>query len=195
MDVMQTRTSHARPEIMPEYLAPNLRAVFCFTVLATPELELARICSLDSDDFWNLLFESGLTTERLTPEEDWRLLEFGFGAVNLLKRREPLPDANGWYEVYEVDELVAKIKRYRPAWLATVGKEAAGAYLRSRGKPGWVRYGLQAWKIDKTSVFVLPHTCAENLRNDYEGRPSRLSLFREFAQILQENATDLHIGR
>ena len=42
-----------------------------------------------SNRFWKLLFESGLTAERITFEDDDRLPEFGYGITNIVPRPTP----------------------------------------------------------------------------------------------------------
>ena len=40
-----------------------------------------------SNRFWKLLFESRLVPERITYEDDDRLLEWGYGVTNIVARR------------------------------------------------------------------------------------------------------------
>lgn len=39
-----------------------------------------------SNRFWKLLYESGLTPYQMSPQEDFKLLEFGYGSTNLVSR-------------------------------------------------------------------------------------------------------------
>jgi TDG/mug DNA glycosylase family protein len=39
-----------------------------------------------SNRFWRLLYESGLTPYRLSPDEDRKLLDFGYGSTNIADR-------------------------------------------------------------------------------------------------------------
>src|SRR5690349_2317495 len=42
-----------------------------------------------SNRFWSLLYDAGLVPERLRPEDDDRLPEWGFGITNLIPRCTP----------------------------------------------------------------------------------------------------------
>src|SRR5436305_9152628 len=75
-----------------------------------------------SNRFWKLLFESGLTPERLRAEEDARLTESGFGITNLVPRATPGIDTlrAGEY-IAGLERLRRKTRRWRPEIVAFVG--------------------------------------------------------------------------
>jgi TDG/mug DNA glycosylase family protein len=96
------------------------------------------------------LFEVGLTSRQLAPEEYQSITEFGLGLTDLAKHVSGA-DQILTREDFASDELREKMKIYRPTVLAFTSKRAAEEFL---GHP--VQYGLLNVKIDETSLFVLP---------------------------------------
>ncbi len=75
-----------------------------------------------SNNFWKLLFESGLVPRRVTHVDDDRLVEWGYGITNIVAR--PTPGVSD----LTLAELRAgraalerKVRRYRPEIVALVG--------------------------------------------------------------------------
>jgi TDG/mug DNA glycosylase family protein len=86
-----------------------------------------------SNRFWTLLFHSGLLPERIRPEDDGRLPEWGYGITNLIARPTPGIDA------LRPDEYAAglrvlrrKVRRLRPRIVAFVGVTLFRAVFESR---------------------------------------------------------------
>lgn len=71
---------------LPDIISENLKVLF---VGFNPGLESARAghhYANRSNRFWKLLYDSGLTPHRLKPEDDHKLLEFGYGSTNIVHR-------------------------------------------------------------------------------------------------------------
>lgn len=75
-----------------------------------------------SNRFWRLLFESKLTPELFTHQDDWRLPDWGLGLTNIIQR----PSAG--INVLKLRDyvagrkrLIATVKRYRPHVVALLG--------------------------------------------------------------------------
>jgi G:T/U-mismatch repair DNA glycosylase len=65
--------------ILPDYLTPGLRVVFCGTAVSTASAARGHYYAGPGNEFWPLLHEAGLTPVLLTPDEDARVLEFALG--------------------------------------------------------------------------------------------------------------------
>jgi TDG/mug DNA glycosylase family protein len=65
--------------VLPDYLAPGLRVVFCGTAAGLTSSRRQHYYSGPGNEFWPMLYESGLLSEPLTPEQDARILTFGSG--------------------------------------------------------------------------------------------------------------------
>jgi TDG/mug DNA glycosylase family protein len=71
---------------LPDIISNNLHILFVGYNPGTLSASTGHHYANRSNRFWRLLHESGLTTYRLDPEEDSRLLEFGYGSTNIVSR-------------------------------------------------------------------------------------------------------------
>lgn len=165
--------------ILPDYLAPGLRVVFCGTAVGEASAKRGHYYAGPGNGFWPLLYESGLLSEPLTPDEDARILEFGIGLTDLAKKIAASADA-GLAGHYDIEGFVARIERYAPAWLAFYGKTAAGVASRALGHGREVALGQQEWTIGSSHIFVVPSASGANRDpTRLEGRATRVDWFRE----------------
>jgi double-stranded uracil-DNA glycosylase len=119
-----------------------------------------------SNRFWKLLFESGLTAERITFEDDDRLPEFGYGITNIVPRPTPGIDTILPLE-YVAGRLALrrKILRFKPSIVAMVGVTVYRAMFPERKGP--LTLGPQPERIGETEVFVLPNPSGRNANFTY----------------------------
>lgn len=78
--------SQYREKALPDIVSDRLKILF---VGFNPGVKSAREghhYAGASNRFWKLLHESGLTPYRLSPGEDRKLLEFGYGSTNIAER-------------------------------------------------------------------------------------------------------------
>lgn len=169
--------------VLPDYLAPGLRVVFCGTAVSTTSAARGHYYAGPGNEFWPLLHESGLTPVRLTPDDDGRIPEFGLGLTDLAKKIAASTDA-GLGSHYDIEGFVAKIDRFAPRWLAFHGKAAGRAASKALGHGSSVSLGEQPWSVGSSSVFVLPSASAANRDpKRLEGRGSRVDWFRDLAAV------------
>ena len=172
-----------RTDVLPDYLGPNLRAVFCGTAAGTTSAARRHYYAGPGNLFWRYLFDSGLITIRLTPEDDRRILNFRFGLTDLVKGTAASSDRG--LTGYDVGGFIAKVDRYQPAWIAFHGKKAAEEVSKHLRHGGYVEYGKQDWDVGPSAVFVLPSASGSNQDpENLAGRASRLEWFREFAALV-----------
>lgn len=126
--------------------------------------------------FWPALHAGGFTNRQLHPSEKSELLKGSYGLTNLVKRATARSDE------LTADELVAggktlkaKIKRYRPRYIAVLGVVA----YRDAFKRPLARLGLQEEAIGETKVWVLPNPSGLNAH--YQAR-DLAKLFRELRE-------------
>ena len=113
-----------------------------------------------------MLFESGLTAERITFEDDDRLPEFGYGITNIVPRPTPGIDTILPLE-YVAGRLALrrKILRFKPSIVAMVGVTVYRAMFPERKGP--LTLGPQPERIGETEVFVLPNPSGRNANFTY----------------------------
>ena len=132
------------------------------------------------NQFWNLLYESGLVGEKLRPEDDHRILEFGLGLTDVVKRWSRSSSSLRAIDYKKgIPHLLAKLRQARPCTVAFNGKLA---YEKVTGASAPL--GLQRQKLDGIWVFVLPSTSG---RNGSLTRAAKLGYFRLLAQWMNQN--------
>jgi TDG/mug DNA glycosylase family protein len=175
--------------ILPDYLAPGLRVVFCGTAVSTTSAARGHYYAGPGNEFWPFLHQSGLTPVLLAPDEDARALEFGLGLTDLAKEVAASSDA-GLDSHYDIEGFCETIERFAPEWLAFHGKTAGRAASKALGHGSGVSLGQQAWSIGATRVFVLPSASAANRDPArLEGKASRLDWFTDLAALAGKAAS------
>jgi double-stranded uracil-DNA glycosylase len=163
--------------VLPDYLAPRLKVVFCGTAVGEQSAARGHYFAGRGNDFWRLLDETGLTPQLLTPEADSTLPSYGIGLTDLAKNVAQSHDRG---LVYDVEGLTGKLAAYKPTWVAFTSKEAGKAAAKALGQAA-PRLGVQSWRIANSRVFVLPSPSAANRRRPYDGRSTCLEWWQELA--------------
>lgn len=178
--VDQLPAPEIRPEL-PDYLRPGLDVVFVGFNPGDRSSRIGHYYAGRGNQFWNFLYESGLIPSWLTPEEDWRVLDFGIGLTDIVKRwsRSSSDLAAGHYRCGAA-VLKEKLQRVAPRVVAFNGK---GAYEGFTGRPS--RLGLATRHIAGARVFVLPSTSG---RNGSLTRSAKLEYFKRLAQWVGRHA-------
>lgn len=165
------------PPGLPDYLAPGLSILFVGINPGLRSSEVGHHYAGHSNRFWKLLFESGLVPDRMTCQDDGRLLGYGYGLTNLIAK----PTA-GIQSLVKQDflqgrqALIAKIKKYQPAIVAVLGISVARVLLPSmasnasskRSAGISVQTGLLPVFLAGARVFVLPNPSGRNAHYSYQ---------------------------
>jgi double-stranded uracil-DNA glycosylase len=170
------------PAKLPDYLAPNLRVVFCGTAAGMVSAASGHYYAGPGNLFWAYLYSSGITSEPLVASMDHRVLEFGVGLTDLAKTIAASSD-RGLRPHYDVEGFVAKIEQFRPTWVAFHGKEAAKAVSRAVGNRSPISLGVQPWSLAITQTFVVPSSSAAHRdASRLEGKRDRVEWFSDEAR-------------
>jgi G:T/U-mismatch repair DNA glycosylase/ADP-ribose pyrophosphatase YjhB (NUDIX family) len=154
------------PSDVPDVLAPGLRAVFCGINPGRVSAAARAHFANPRNDFWRLLHDAGFTPRRLDPQEQFELLELGFGATNAAYRTTPGSGdlRKGDFEG-SAERLRTLAAELRPRVVAFVGKEAYRGAFGERPE-----LGLQTRSLGDTALFVLPSTSPANAAVPYVER-------------------------
>jgi TDG/mug DNA glycosylase family protein len=142
----------ARSRQVEDVLAPTLRVVFCGINPGLYTAWAGHHFARPGNRFWPALHRSGFTPRLFAPSEQRRLLALGLGVTNLVPRTTARADELG------AAALRAKLRRYRPRWLAMLG---AGAYRAAFSAPGAV-VGEQPDLLEGVRVWLLPNPSGLN---------------------------------
>jgi len=140
---------------LPDILAPGLDLVFIGINPSIYSAERGQYFARPSNMFWRCLNQSGLVPAPLGPSDGPRLLAFGIGLTDIVKR--PTHDASE----LTADEFAAgrealrgKLLRVAPRCVCFVGKLAYQQFSGRRVLP----FGRQPETIGAAAVFVMPST-------------------------------------
>jgi double-stranded uracil-DNA glycosylase len=160
---------------VPDVLAPGLACVFCGINPGRVSAAAAAHFANPRNDFWRLLHDAGFTPRLLDPQEQFGLLELGYGVTNAAPRTTPGSGdlRRGDFDRQEFEERIAAVA---PRAVAFVGKEAYRGLFRERPE-----LGPQVRVIGRTGLFVLPSTSPANAAVPYA---ERLRWFRDLHEWL-----------
>ncbi|MCH7727019.1 MAG: G/U mismatch-specific DNA glycosylase [Planctomycetes bacterium] len=144
---------------LPDVIAAQLKVLF---VGINPSLYSAVVghhFARPGNRFWPALLESGLTDRLLSPFEDRKLLDYGFGLTNVVDFATARADElAGDAFVQGVRSLKRKIRKLQPRCVALLG---ITAYRQAYGRKN-VEVGEQLEKIGGSTVWVLPNPSGLN---------------------------------
>lgn len=165
-------------QILPDYLQPGLNVVFVGFNPGDRSSQIGRYYAGRGNQFWNFLWQSGLTPECLQPEEDYRVLEFGLGLTDVVKRWSRSASTLRMADYRRGARLLMlKLQKAAPKAIAFNGKTA---YEKFSGHKA--QLGLQSRKLAGAQVFVLPSTSG---RNGSLTRAQKLTYFCRLARWLK----------
>ncbi|HEX3807929.1 MAG TPA: NUDIX domain-containing protein [Gaiellaceae bacterium] len=161
---------------VPDVLAPGLACVFCGINPGRVSAAAAAHFANPRNDFWRLLHDAGFTPRLFDPQEQFELLELGYGVTNAAYRTTP-GSGDLRRGDFDRDVFEARIRAVAPRAVAFVGKEAYRGLYAERAE-----LGPQLRSIGGTGLFVLPSTSPANAAVPYE---DRLRWFRELRDWLE----------
>jgi double-stranded uracil-DNA glycosylase len=171
----------AADKTVRDVIAPHLRVLFCGINPGLYTAAVGHHFARPGNRFWPVLHLAGFTERVLQPYEERELLRHGYGITNVASR------ATATAGELSADELIAgarrltaKVRRYRPQWIAVLG---VGAYRIAFVRPHAVP-GPQRDTIGDTRIWVLPNPSGLNAHY------RRADLVRLFGELRLE--IDLH---
>jgi TDG/mug DNA glycosylase family protein len=143
----------ARTKTVPDLIAPGLRVLFCGINPGLYSAATGHHFARPGNRFWPTLFAAGFTDRLLKPSEEAELLPLGYGITNVVRRASATADELSNEELVRGGpRLRAKVRRYRPRYLAILG---IGAYRVAFRRPKAV-LGPQPEPVGGATVWVLP---------------------------------------
>ncbi|MFA7236339.1 MAG: mismatch-specific DNA-glycosylase [Phycisphaeraceae bacterium] len=173
--------------MLPDYLAPNLTAVFVGTSVATTSASKKHYYSGRGNKFWEYLYKADLTgASLLSPEDDSKVIGFGLGLTDLVKGRAASSDLLLRSCDYDISGFIDRVRQDQPFVIAFNGKRAAKQVMRCLGYRIRPQLGLADWAIGQSKVYVLPSSSAANANpKHFTPKSSALSWWEEFGEWLR----------
>ena len=164
---------------LPDYLRKGMKMILIGTNPGDRSARTGHYYAGRSNEFWPILYDSGVIPEPLGYEDDRRMLEFGIGMTNLVKRPTRTIEEIGRQEFSEGRVLLAqKLEELRPRVIAFNGKVVYEKFTGRRCK-----LGLQKERLYGAQVFVLPSTSGQN---GGSGRGVKMRYFKKLAVLLKD---------
>lgn len=162
---------------LPDYLRRGMKLVLIGCNPGERSARVGHYYAGRGNQFWPLLYASGVIPEPIGYEDDKRLIEFGIGLTDLVKRPSRGIDDIERAEFAEGRVLLAqKLEEHRPQMVAFVGKMT---YEKFAGRT--CKLGLQKDTIYGAQVFVLPSTSGQATGAD---RALKMRYLRQLAACL-----------
>jgi TDG/mug DNA glycosylase family protein len=183
---LRNRTARA-PEVqsaVPDVLARGLTAVFCGINPGRVSAAAGAHFANPRNDFWRLLHDAGLTPRQLAPEEQFELLDYGYGLTNAAFRTtQGSGDLRRGDFAGSAERLERLALDLRPRAIAFVGKEAYRGAFGERAE-----LGPQERTIDDVGLFVLPSTSPANAAVPYGERLRWFRTLRDWLEPVERSA-------
>ncbi|MGK3987564.1 G/U mismatch-specific DNA glycosylase [Sorangium sp. So ce291] len=166
----------AAGKTVPDVIAPDLRVLFCGINPGLYTAAVGHNFARPGNRFWPALHAGGFTDRVLSPSEERDLLKLGYGITNVVERATASADELSPEELAAGGvRLAAKVRRYRPRFLAVLG---IGAYRSAFGRPQ-AAPGPQPETIDATRIWVLPNPSGLNASYQPEKLAAMFRALRE----------------
>ncbi|HEY2466530.1 MAG TPA: G/U mismatch-specific DNA glycosylase [Terracidiphilus sp.] len=144
---------------LPDLLSKDLDVVFCGINPALSAARAGHHFSSPSSRFWRVLYLAGFTPNLIRPENDRTIVNYGCGLTAAVERPTVSATELTSHEFHEAaGELERKLRRFRPRYLAFLGKPAFAAIFRKRR----VEWGQQFMRFGGADVWVLPNPSGLN---------------------------------
>jgi TDG/mug DNA glycosylase family protein len=170
------------PLQLPDYLRPGLEVVFVGFNPGERSARVGHYYAGRGNQFWNFLFESGLIPEKLDWKDDHRILEFGIGMTDLVKRWSKSSSELRAKEYRDGVAGLAQRMHQRAPGARVVAFNGKGVYEKFCGHA--VRLGWQRESIEGARIFVLPSTSG---RNGSLTRAEKLGYFYRLARWVKKH--------
>lgn len=144
---------------LPDIIATSLNVVFCGINPGMRSAAAGLHFATGSNRFWRVLHLAGFTPRLLEPHEAHLLLGYGYGITSAVSHATVsatdlrLTDYMAARPAFE-----RKISKYKPRYLAFLGKPALSAFLNQRH----LTWGPQRMKLGGSALWLLPNPSGLN---------------------------------
>ncbi len=146
-------------DALPDIIADRLAVLFCGINPGMAAAATGHHFAGRGNRFWRVLHLAGFTPEEIRPRNDRMILQHRCGLTTVVERPTARADELLPQEfIAAAVEFEQKIARYRPRFVAFLGK-AAYSGLSGRRDIAW---GLQLATMQGSAIWVLPNPSGRN---------------------------------
>jgi len=170
----------AAGKAVPDLIAPDLRVLFCGINPSLYSAAVKHHFARPGNRFWPTLYAAGFTDRLLFTFEERELLERGYGITNVVARATAMASELSAQELIKGGQrLRAKVRRYRPQFVAVLG---VTAYRAAFARPEAV-LGRQSEQLSNAKIWVLPNPSGLNAHYQLK---DLAHLFAELREAVEE---------
>jgi TDG/mug DNA glycosylase family protein len=163
---------------IPDVIGPGLAVLFCGINPGLWSAATGHNFARPGNRFWPALHRGGFTPRLLRPDEERELLRHRLGITNLVDRATArAAELDAAELVAGGAALAAKVRRYRPEFLAVLG---VGAYRDAFGHRG-ATVGPRPERLEGARVWVLPNPSGLNAHFQLDRLAVEFAALREAA--------------
>jgi mismatch-specific thymine-DNA glycosylase len=164
---------------LPDYLRKGMKLIMVGSNPGDRSARVGHYYAGRGNQFWPIMYESGVIPEPISYEDDRRIVEFGIGMTDLVKRPTRGVEELERQEFAEGRVLLAqKLEEMKPKVIAFNGKMV---YEKFAGRA--CKLGLQKEMLYGAQVFVLPSTSGQNGGTE---RAVKMRYFKQLALLLKQ---------
>jgi double-stranded uracil-DNA glycosylase len=163
---------------LPDYLRKGMKLVIVGCNPSESSVRAGHYYAGRNNLFWPTLFESGVVPEPFDYPDDRRIIEFGIGLTDLVKRPTKAVEELK-REDYAEGRIVLsqKLEEFSPRVVAFNGKDTYEQFAQRKCK-----FGLQKELLYGARVYVLPATTGQNAI----AKKDRMKHFRGLARVVEQ---------
>ena len=161
---------------LPDYLRKGMKLVIVGCNPTESSVRAGHYYAGRGNAFWPTLFEGGVVPEPFDYPDDRRVIEFGIGLTDLVKRPTKTVEELKREDFAEGRIVLAqKLEEFAPRVVAFNGKVVYEQFAQRKCK-----YGLQKELLYGARVYVLPVTTVQ----DSGGKTERMKHFRNLSKLV-----------
>jgi len=162
---------------LPDYLRKGMKLVIVGCNPTESSVRAGHYYAGRGNPFWPLLYDSGVVPEPFDYPDDRRIIEFGIGLTDLVKRPTKTIEELKREDFAEGRFVLSrKLEEYLPRVIAFNGKLPFEQFAQRK-----CNYGLQKELLYGAHVYVLPTTIGQTSR----GHGDSLKHFRKLADLVK----------
>ena len=161
---------------LPDYLRKGMKLIIVGCNPTESSVRAGHYYAGRGNPFWPTIYESGVVPEPFDYPDDRRIIEFGIGLTDLVKRPTKTIEELKREDFAEGRIVLSqKLEEYAPRVVAFNGKLTYEQFAQRK-----CNYGLQKGLLYGAQVFVVPSTVGQSPR----GKSDSLKHFRKLAQLV-----------